>query len=288
MRLACAVIAMSACAAATPTPPAAKSARTPSSCPPLELQFVTDKAYDARTLFSMLRHDDPAGLAARAASMGLDKDFAQRVHDAPDYASVSAEVIRTVDARYAEAGEALEAARAEYERLWEPILDEFSHVVTSTTQHCWFHSAPKTAYTDVISAFHPGLSDWHGNTVATKYDLPAESKRRILAHELVLSQVFHIVRKYHPASEISDWKVWALSELTAAWILSDRRLAAYWPGFPAQKYFGRSNYPQLAGVEEELRPVFERRVSFRAYVDEAVARLKEIDEERLTRRPRRP
>ncbi|MCX5795170.1 MAG: hypothetical protein NTY77_06745 [Elusimicrobia bacterium] len=269
---------MSACAAAAP-------AGKPVPCPALTLRFIIDKDYDTKTLFSMLHHDDPAGLASRSAAMGLDKDFARRIHDAPDHASVSAELTRTVDARYAQVGEALETAREEYEKLWGPLVGLFSNVITSTTQHCWFHSAPATLYTDVVSAFHPGLSDWYGNTVATKYDLPEASKRRILAHEIVLSQVFHIVRKYHPRSEISDWKVWVLSELTAVWILSDPRLMTYWPGFPTRDYFARSNYPQLAGVEEELRPVFERRAGFRAYVDEAVARLQKIDEGKLTKRP---
>jgi len=280
-QLACCAIALSACAT---TARDAKPAGGRASCPTLQLRFVIDKKYDARTLFGMLHQNDPAGLASRSAAMGLEKDFAQRIHDAPDYAGVSDEISRIVDARYAEVAPKLEAARAEYEKLWAPLVEGFSGVVTATTQHCWFHPTPETLYTDVVSAFHPGISDWYGNTVATKYDLPAESKRRILAHEIVLSQIFHAIRKYHPKSEISDWRVWALSEISTVWILNDSRLHAYWPDSPTQGYFAHSNYPQLAVLEEELQPVFSRRTSFRAYMDEAVARVGKIEEARLTTR----
>jgi len=278
------VLAISACAR-TPKASSSVAGRPPSlDCPPLALRFVIDKEYDAQTIFGMLHGINPGGASARAADMGVGDDLARRIHVASDYASVAEEIARIVETRHSENSARLEGARSEYERLWAPVLGRFAKVVTSETGHCWFHSTPEIQYTDVVSAFHRGVSSWYGNTIATGFNLSPESKLRISAHEIVLSQVFHVIRKYHPQSEISDWHVWALSELTAVWILSDPRLRPYWPTFRTSEYFAHSNYPQLAELEQELAPIYGRRASFRAYADEAVARVRGLEQQALTTR----
>lgn len=251
-------------------------------CPPLELHFVIDKDYDASIIYNLLRGTDPAGWQVRSATMGLDRERAQKIHDAPDSAGAEAQIRGLVDARYSERAQDLETARRQYEMAWQPLLGRFSEVVTAQTGHCWFHPTEKIEYTDVVSAFHRGTSDWYGNKITTKYDLPAEAKLRNPAYEISLSHVFHIIRKYHSKSEVTDWQAWALSELTANWILGDPRFRSNWPSYCTNDCFAHSGYPQLAGLEKNLAPVFTNRRSFRAYLEQAVARIRTVDDKALT------
>ena len=84
-------------------------------------------------------------------------------------------------------------------------------------------------------------------------------------------------RRRHPRSEISDWQVWAFSEITPVLILDDRRLNSFWPEFPiAGNWFSRSNYPQLADLEGKLKDLFGNRTSYKEYEDKAVPILKAL------------
>lgn len=66
----------------------------------------------------------------------------------------------------------------------------------------------------MVSAAHPGLSSWYGNKIAAGYALDPVQKRRIPAHEILLSHAFQIMRRYRGSQEIDDWRVWAFSEIT--------------------------------------------------------------------------
>ena len=153
------------------------------------------------------------------------------------------------------------------------MIVPFSKTITKTTNHSWFYEK----YTCVVSAFHPGLSDWYGNTIAAKYNLKMQSKKRIVAHEVALSHIFHIVRKYYTKQEIDDWKVWAFSEISAVFVLDQDNLRKYWPQFSSSaSYFSQSNYPQLAPLETKLKELFERRVDFKDYLNQSMKILKSL------------
>ncbi len=151
------------------------------------------------------------------------------------------------------------------------MLPDFSKVATEVTGHDW----PYEEYVCVVSAFHRGLSNWHGNKIAARYDLPPVHKRRIVAHEILLSHVFQLARRYYSPEELDDWRIWAFSEVSAVFILDDPRLRRFWPQTRlGGDWFAQSNYPQLASLEKELKTIWDARGSFKGYLDTSVAVLR--------------
>lgn len=266
-------------ACATSPPPPEEPPPTTQSCPQLTLSFVVDHGYDARTIYSILHGEDPAGLESRAASMGLDVELAETIHGATSYGVVRDTITEVVDARYEEIGRNMARARGAYESAWTPFTEVFSDRIIQATGGCWVHPS----YTVVVSAFHPGLSSWDQNIVASKFDYDLPTKRRIVAHEIVLSQVFQTVRARRSPEELGDWEVWAFSEITAAILLGDEALRTYWPQFPTEGYFAHSNYPQLSLLEAELRRIFDESSSFEGYLSDALPVLENLKREQLMR-----
>ncbi|MHB8416502.1 MAG: hypothetical protein ACYDCL_00390 [Myxococcales bacterium] len=246
-------------------------------CPELRLTFAVDRDYDARHLYTILHGDDPAGFDSRAASLEIDRGLAKAIHEASSYASVRERIEAAVASRYAAIGRDLARGRSAYEIAWAPLVREFSDRMTLLIGHCWI----QPGYRVVVSAFQPGLSNWHGDTVAARFDLNFDSKCRIVAHEIVLSQLFQLVRRRFPQEAAGDWSVWAFSEITAALLLDDPSLRRNWPRYPSEGYFARSNYPQLAPLEAELRRRFRVRPSFDEYVSDALSLLVKQDRARL-------
>lgn len=263
LRLACLCLALSftcACAALRSECAGAKSRD-------LQVRFVIDKHFDATRIYGILRSQDPAGLPVRAASMGIPLDIAMRIQLAGSYAAVEPLISRLTDTRYQRVATNIQQAHTKYMELWRPMAAIFSDTVTAHTDHDWLHNP----YVCVVSAFHPGLSDWRGATVAAGYDLSPRMKRRIAAHEIVLSHVFQLVRA-RATWQVSDWQLWAFAEITAVFILSDPALLPFWPGLAAPgSYFSQSNYPQLAPLEKELWPLFHTRTCFSGYLERAYA-----------------
>ncbi len=240
--------------------------------PGLRLSFRIDKRADAENVLNLFRNDDPAGLESRAMSMGVDVELARMIRDVnPFEARVLAD--RLVDERFKSNGAAIEASMADFEAQWKDLLPLYSQVVMESTESPWVHSA----YTCVVSSIHPGVSSWSGNKVGVKFDGSPELKRRVLAHEILLSNVFQLVRKRYRSSEIGDWQVWAFSEITPVLILDDPRLRDFWPNVVhAGDYFALSGYPQLSGPEKQLKDLFDRRTSYADYEKKAVAVLRDF------------
>jgi hypothetical protein len=226
----------------------------------------------------MFKQDDPAGLTSRAKSMGIDPVLAQKIRDTPDFISARKLASGIVDSQFEKHGPDISAARGEFRDLWRELVGPFSRIVVETTQSPWVH----TSYFCVVSAIHPGVSDWFGNRVGIRFDRKPEFKTRILAHELILSDVFQLFRTRHNAAEIGDWQVWAFSEITAVLILDDSRLRPYWPKFPrAGKYFSQSNYPQLAGLETQLKDIYDTRAGYLDYEGRAAQIVRDFHQTRL-------
>ena len=236
-----------------------------SRAPELKLLFMVDKEYDEDNVVGILRSDDPAGLEARAQSMSIDLEVARTIREAADPSKARELAIRLVEDRFRKDGQAIEASKTELEYLWKDLLPAFSQVVVKTTQSPWVHPE----YTCVVSSIHPGLSSWWGNKVAIGFNRDPAFKRRILAHEILLSDVFQLFRRRHDRSEVGDWQVWAFSEVTAFLILNDPRLTVFWPNFP---HF--TNYPQLADLIVQVRELFDRRTNYEEYEDRSVPLLR--------------
>lgn len=233
-----------------------------------KIDFIVDKEYDKMYIFRMFQGNDPAGLASRAYSMGIDYDFAKEVQDAKNYSQIKPELDELVNIRYNQIGNALQESVLAYAESWEPAIKDFSSVVTEITGYYWFHRK----YVCVVSAFHPGVSNWSGNKIIRIYGEKPIEQRRITAHEIVLSHIFQIVRKNYGRSEVDDNSVWKIAEITTVLILDDDRLLKYWgEGYvPPNNWFSRSNYPQLANLENTLRTIYANRNDFDEYIETAI------------------
>jgi C-terminal processing protease CtpA/Prc len=211
----------------------------------------------------MFRNYDPAGLETRAMSMGVDINVARKIHESTNLSEVKSLASKIVDDRFENSGVAINVARDRYIAEWKDLLPLFSSIVTETTQSPWTHHE----YTCVVSSLFPGLSDWVSNKVSVKFDYNPEYERRILAHEILLSDVFQLMRKRFSKSEVSDWQIWAFSEITPDFILEDPRLQTFWQDFPHG--FEYSGYPQIIELEKQLKDLFDNRTSYQDYEDKA-------------------
>lgn len=239
----------------------------------LKLDFTSDRYYDADHLVGMFRHADPAGIEWRARSMGIDPELAKKIRDA-EPAEAQSLARKMVDDVFALHRDEIAAAQEAISRKWTSLIEPFSDAVTRSTQRPWRHPE----YVCVVSAVHPGQSDWHGNKVAIGYNKP-QFWLRVLAHEIVLSDAYQIMYDAHGGErhELDDWQIWAFSEITAVLILDDPALNRFWPDTPpAGHYYGGANYPQLAEFEGRLKSIYDERKSFDDFMAKAVAVLQQF------------
>lgn len=233
----------------------------------LKIIFILHQDNDKRWLYDLFHNADPAGLESRARSRGIELELARAIKQAKDLEAIEHELDELVTAQHQRLSHELDAAVIEYRMTWAPMIASFSDVVTEITGHGWFYEQ----YVCVVSAFQRGITSWYGNVVAGRYDLKPEMKRWIVAHEIILSHVFHITRKYYTKAELDDWKVWALAEISAVFVKDDKRLRPYWPDSAlGGSHFGKSNYPQLGPLELELKAIYDSATSFKEYLDKSV------------------
>jgi hypothetical protein len=235
------------------------------------INFVVDKNWDKQALFNMFYYNDPAGLAVRASNMGIDYNFAKMIQDAKDYSEVQSSLNNFVNKRYREIGNGFRKSANDYSAAWEPCIKEFSDIVSEITQHDWFYGS----YTCVVSAFHYGLSNWHGNKIARHYGEDPVEQRYVTAFEMVLSHTFHISRKYFNEIEAPDHIIWGISEIMALLILEDDRLTKLWGNNSARS--SSIGYPQLKGLEKKLRNAYTGNEDFKDYLQTAIQLAKEMD-----------
>src|SRR5271169_4121463 len=231
-----------------------------SRAPELRLSFVIDKKYDEDMVISMFRSYTPAGLEARAKSMGVDINVAREIRDT-DLSDTKKLAEKLVEDRFKSDGAAIQASKADFEAQWKDLLPLFSHLVVETTESRWVHPE----YICVVSSIHFGLSNWYANKVAVNFVRGRDYKGKMLAQEITLSDVFQLLRKRHAREEITDWQVWAFSEITASLILNDPKFQTFWPNSPSL-----SNYPQLAALRPKLKDLFDHRNNYVDYEDKSV------------------
>jgi hypothetical protein len=238
-----------------------------SKAPDLKLSFVIDKEYDEEMVVSMFRSYTPAGLEARAESMGVDINLARQIRDA-DPSDAKSLASKLVEDRFARDGAAIQASIADFGAEWEDLLPLFSRVVVETTESAWIHPE----YICVVSVIHLGLSNWYANKVAVNFVRGRAYNGKMLAQEIALSDVFQLLRRRYPREELNDWQVWAFSEITASLVLDDPKFQMLWPPSPLL-----SNYPQLVALRPKLKDLFDHRTSYMDYEDKSVPLLKGFD-----------
>ena len=112
----------------------------------------------------------------------------------------------------------------------------------------------------------------NGNAGVFKITFSDEQQmRRTVAHELILAQYFWIYREHYKDAWLSDWQVWALSEIAAyalTWLTEKVR---DWR--PNIGYINKHTYPQIYELQNELKDVFENS-SFDEYIKKGIELVK--------------
>ena len=88
----------------------------------------------------------------------------------------------------------------------------------------------------------------------------------------------YVVRSRYTPEELDNWRVWAFAEISPVLVKEDPRLHPLAPSMTgrSRNHFARSNYPQLAPLEDALRALFVKRKNFNDYLDRAVPILKKF------------
>ncbi len=236
------------------------------------IRFISDRQYDQMMIFRMFQGKDPAGLKSRSKQMGFDYGFAKEVSKAESYEVIEPKLTDLVDRTYLSESDLIQKSQEEYAKSWDPVIEVFSRRAQELSGSPWFYRN----YECVVSPFHKGLSSWYSNTITRAYNEDPLKQRRITAHEIVLSHIFHIVRQRYSEAKLSNWRVWAFAEITTVFILDDPELMQkLWPWQTIKEnYFSQSNYPQLARLEDQLRKIWISRKDFDDYMTRAVPILK--------------
>ena len=237
------------------------------------ITFTENERWDKQQIPSMLRPNEPGGLANRAAFMGIDYDLAKKIHGAKSYTEIKDDLDNLVTSRYQTVGDDLRKSIYDFSASWDLCINEFSEIIIELTQHNWFYSN----YICVVSAFHYGLSNWYGNVVARFYNADPIEQRYVTAYEIVLSHIFHISRKYFNKNDVEDHIIWAISEITAALILNDGRLLELWGSNYVPRVESLTGYPSLFDLENKLMTVYKNRLNFMDYLNSAVQLAKQQD-----------
>lgn len=234
-----------------------------------KFQFILDHQYDARMIYVMLSPGDPAGRASRAASMGIDETTAERIGKGK-WEDVKKEVNVLVRQRYQLVEKYLRVTHRLYQDSWNDINDIFFRFVAQKTKWGWENKN----YQCVVSAFHRGISNWHGNTIARIWTENHFIMRKFTAHELIICHIFSIFRRDQKLNNtLSDQQIWKIAEV-AAWSMTgfESQLLRLWPWLlPQQRFPVNHNYPNLVPLQLKLGEIYKKSKTFDRFLSRSIA-----------------
>ena len=183
----------------------------------------------------------------------------------------SKEVKRKFNERYNKSLKYLKQTQKLYQKSWDEINNEFSDYIEKETGYKWFYPV----YYCVISAIHPGISNWgKDNRIIRWWKENSYSQRRITAHELIISHYFEIYKHHYKKHKLSDNQIWALAEI-AGFALTGltEKSKQFWPwDYPG--YYTDHNYPQIVDLQNKLKNPFLKRKSFDKYIKKGLELVK--------------
>lgn len=234
-----------------------------------KLRFVLDRNYDARMMHVMLSPGDPAGRISRAVSMGIDTKTSEKIGTGK-WEDVKEVVDALVRQRYRSVGKYLRVTHRLYQTSWDEINDHFFRFIAQKTKQHWEH----TEYTCVISAFHRGISNWNGNTIARIWTENHFTMRKFTAHELIISHIFSIFhRDPKLKNTLKDQQIWKIAEV-ATWSMTgfEPQMLRLWPWLlPQQQFPINHNYPDLVPLQMKLGDIYKKSNTFAGFLHRAVA-----------------
>lgn len=186
----------------------------------------------------------------------------------------SKEQLKDLESQYKLILKYMKYSRKEYQKSWDEINDIFSNYIEKETGYKWFY---KTYYC-VISAIHPGISNWgYGPKIIRWWYENAYVQRRITAHELIISHYFEIYNHHYKQYKLKDSQVWALAEIAAFALTSlCPETKKLWP-WDISGYYTDHNYPQLVKLQLKLKKKFLKRQSFDEYIKAGIKLVKKLN-----------
>jgi hypothetical protein len=158
-------------------------------------------------------------------------------------------------------------SQREYQKSWDEINDEFSNYIEKQTGYKWFYKI----YYCVISAMHPGISNWgRESKIVRLWSENPYTQRRITAHELIISHYFEIFKNYYSDYKLSKNQIWVLAEIAAFALTSlTPNQKRFWP-WDTAGYYTDHNYPQIVKIQKQLKSKFLNRKNFDEYIKSGI------------------
>lgn len=217
-----------------------------------KLIFEINKEQDLNLFLAVLRKDDPAGLESRAFDLDIPLEIAQKIADNPKEAYP--EIKEIVDLKYTSLESFAKESVRLYQESWNKINDNFFDLLENKTG-C---KMKFDEYLCIVSLFHKGISSWSGNRIARIWSENHYTMRKITAHEIIVSHIFHLVKSKYASKELEDSEIWKFAELSA-WVLTglDDDFTKFWPWIKSSERWNKNhNYPQLAAMQDEVREIY--------------------------------
>lgn len=219
----------------------------------LSIEFCENFSLDIERIFELLSKSDPSNYLNRAKQMGMSDELANEIHENKNYDYMKTKIEEFARPIYNEKHELVINSIQTSQIEWNEFVDEFSEALITIIQHPLRYYK----YYCAVSPINAGVSDWAGNRIIIKYDYVGDEKNRFIAHEVILSLVFQLIREYFVQDVLSDWKLWAISEISTIIVLGNDKMKPFWKTFvPSECYFEKSNYPQLSELEEKFKEFY--------------------------------
>lgn len=234
-----------------------------------KLKYIIDKKYDGLMIYQMLKaQKNEAGIKYQADMMGIGFKFAQKVAKKTNYKDIQEEIAKIVDAKYQKYLNGLKKSRQAYQKSWNQINDRFFVRLEKITNFPIQHKV----FECVVSAFHPGISNWGGNKIVRIWNLDPLKQRRITAHEIIISHFFSFIKKNFP-KEKSNNKIWQLAEIFAFISTGlDEVMRQFWPWDKSGSYLNH-NYPEIVDAQKKLTSVYIKK-GFKEFVSRGLKLIK--------------
>lgn len=234
----------------------------------MKVFFKIDKKYDYKAIWEILHEDDPAGTLNRAESMGISEEDLNRIFSQKKYDENDVFLSNLIESRYAKERTVMEEAVKSYQKAWDEINDLFSDSIEKVTGVSWKYDT----YFVVLSPFNPGISNRTENTVVRSCFEDAYKQRRITAHEILMTHIWHIIDSSPNFPVKDEMKIWALNEMTTVAILSlEPSLNQIW----GDKYDNfLQNYPMLDNAKAQIKDLYINKSSFDEYMIQSTSLVK--------------
>jgi hypothetical protein len=231
-----------------------------------KLFFKIDKKHDLDLFLTVLRKDDPAGLENRAFDMDIPLELAKKVASTPKDAYQEMKMI--VDLKYNNLESFARKSVILYQDSWDEINDKFFDLLENKTD-C---KIKFDEYFCTVSLFHKGISNWSENRIARIWSENHYTMRKITAHEIIVSHIFHLVESKYSNKGLQKEEIWKFAEISA-WVLTglDEDFLKFWPWIKSSEKWNRNhNYPQLVLLQDEAMNIYKNSDNFILFFEKMI------------------